>query len=161
MALLDPLMLIIHSFIEVDPFRIYAIFLMVAIFSIQRLSWIKKNLIFIIPIIIVNALFSWYIEVTYITLYLIVLNLIIFIIFLSKAIFEVYKEDIINIFYFVICVYEISVIMKYILFITDVKTGVIFFYLTSAFEILIGIYFILYNEKNSPKIKLNMSAQKN
>jgi len=45
-------------------------------------------------------------------------------------------------------------ITRFIVVAGNLKTGIIFFYLTAAFGILIGIFFLFYNEKNSPKLRL-------
>ena len=161
LAFLDPLVMISHLLFPVDPFRIYTIFIFLNALSLLNFNWIKKNLLFIIPIFILDILLAVYFRIPDLTIVLILLHLIILIIILRVAVVDLYKKNLINMFNFILCIYEISIIMKFMIVLTDAKTGATFFFLTSAFEILIGFYFILYNGKNSPKIKLNMSVQKN
>ncbi len=157
-ALTDPILILVHLFFHIHPYQAYSIFILLAVLSLLKFTWIKKYKVYISLAFLINIILSVYANLKYLSIDLILLNFIILIIFLSKAIFDVYKEDLINVFYFVICVYQISIIMKYVIFATNVKTGIIFFYLTSAFEILIGIYFIFYNERNSPKIKFKLKS---
>ena len=58
-------------------------------------------------------------------------------------------------FNLILLLYEASVLFKFSAsyFIT---AGYLFFYITTAFEILIAVFFSLVNEKNSPVLKLQM-----
>lgn len=61
--------------------------------------------------------------------------------------------DSINIYFMILILYESSILLKISSRIVNVQTGMYFFYITTAFEILIAVYFIIYNLKSSPKIK--------
>ncbi len=63
----------------------------------------------------------------------------------------------INFFYFVLALYEFSKIAKYIILAIELKTGIIYFNLTGLFEILIGLYFVFYNENNAAKFKMMLN----
>ncbi|MCU7492666.1 MAG: hypothetical protein ACM3UR_14840 [Bacteroidota bacterium] len=54
----------------------------------------------------------------------------------------------VKIFYIVIILYELSVILKFIISITSINLGMVYFYVTTAFEILLGIFFIFVSERN-------------
>ncbi len=149
-------MVILNKTLHAQPESVYIIFIAMAILSLLGLNAIKKNIALIIVFIAASILIAFYASKRYMEVYLTLLHLMIFTIFLSKTLLDTYKDDIINVFYFVFCVYEISIIMKEIILAINIRTSIIFFYITSAFEILIGIYFILYNEKNGLKIKLNL-----
>jgi len=53
-----------------------------------------------------------------------------------------------NLFHLFLLMEEVSIIFKFLAVIIEIKTGVIFFYATSAFQILIAIFFTLYREDN-------------
>ena len=44
--------------------------------------------------------------------------------------------------------------MRFVVVAGNIKTGIIFFYLTAAFSILIGVFFLYYNVENSPKFSM-------
>jgi hypothetical protein len=154
-GLMDPITVILNKTLHTQPISLYIIFIFLAILTLLGLNVIRKNIALIIVLFAGSIFIAFFVNIKYMIIYLALLHLMIFIIFLSRTIFDIYKDEFINVFYFVICVYEISIIIKFMVSIIDLKTGIILFYLTSAFEILVGLYFILYNEKNSPKIKLN------
>ena len=62
-----------------------------------------------------------------------------------------YKKDVISYYFIVLIVYEISLILKMITLLTNIQTGLIYYNITSIFEFLICIFFIIYNIENSPR----------
>lgn len=54
----------------------------------------------------------------------------------------------VKMFYIVLILYELSVILKFIISITSLNLGLVYFYATTAFEILPGIFFIFVSERN-------------
>lgn len=91
---------------------------------------------------------------------LIFLNSLIFIQILIPTIKDFYFRNGINLYYSVLLLYELGVILKYIVFAYSGLSGIYLFYLTSAFEILIGLFFIFYNLNNSPFIRLQAASNK-
>ena len=79
---------------------------------------------------------------------------------LILSIKEFYQESKINLYYFVLLVYELATIFKYIAFVYNYTSGVYYFYLSAAFEMLICIYFIFFNFQNSPYIKAQFASKK-
>jgi hypothetical protein len=55
----------------------------------------------------------------------------------------------VNIFHLFLLLEEISIILKTSAVLISFKTGIIYLAVTSAFEILIAIFFTLYREDNS------------
>ncbi|MCX6149841.1 MAG: hypothetical protein NTX22_04885 [Ignavibacteriales bacterium] len=49
-------------------------------------------------------------------------------------------------FHLALLLYEASLIAKFLFIMIDIKTGLLFFYLTTAFEILLAIYFMFDRE---------------
>ncbi len=148
---------VILLFIIVDPFRIYAICVMLMIVSIVDIKWTMKNKIIAAALILINTAVSLSFGIFFLTTLLLIQHIIIFIIFLRRAIIKLNRENAINLFYLIIGIYELSLSMKYLIEMTDIKTGTPYFYITTAFEIIVALYFILFNEKNSRKLKLNFN----
>ena len=62
----------------------------------------------------------------------------------------IYKAT--RIYYLVLIIYQLTVILKFISFSPLNAASVASFYVTSAFEILIGLFFVFINETNSKLI---------
>ena len=155
---MDPIALFSVYIIHIYATRIYITMVILSVFSLFEVKTIKKNIFLFILIIILGIIISWFGTIKLLTVCLIFLHLITFIIFFKFSLIEFHKEDHINLFYLLLCIYEISLLLKFIIVITDIKTGAELFFITSSFEIFIAIYFIIYNEITSPKIKLKLSS---
>ena len=53
----------------------------------------------------------------------------------------------------ILILYISSVILKSIFIVLYVETGYLYFYLTTGFEIVLAVFFIIYNVRNSQVIK--------
>jgi hypothetical protein len=51
-----------------------------------------------------------------------------------------------------------TLILRFIVVLEDINTGIIFFYITAAFGILLGIFFLFFNENNSPRFSLEKGS---
>ncbi|MEW6702694.1 MAG: hypothetical protein AB1298_08230 [Bacteroidota bacterium] len=69
--------------------------------------------------------------------------------FAVKAVRYVALSSMINFFHVVLVFYETSAIMKILAVITDAQTGAAYFYITTIFQMLIGIFFSIFREENS------------
>ena len=155
-GVMDPIVLITLLLLHLNTFRIFIPLVVLSIFSLFEIKTIKNNIFLVIITMVSSLVLSCFGNVKLLRICLMLLDLVTFILFLKYALIEFYKEDHINLFYFMLCVYEISLVLKFMLYIINIKTGVIFLYLTLLFEAFIGIYFIIYNEITSPKIKLKI-----
>jgi hypothetical protein len=70
------------------------------------------------------------------------------------------KNGSLSIGYFIILLYEITAILKFCLALSNIRTGIIFFYLTTAFESFIAIFFTIYKLEESLSIKLALASKK-
>jgi len=147
-------LLLLDDILLIHPAKIYLGQGFFLIFSLYDFKKIPHYIFFISGILAISILLPFLISTEIITLCLIIQHIFIFFIVLRKAILYSALYEKLNLFHFVILLFEISVITRFIVIIGDIKTGVIFFYLTAAFGILIGIYFLLYNENNSFKFPL-------
>ena len=152
----DPLFQIIYIFIKFDPFRLYEVFTPLMLLSVINFRLGKKDIFIAAFLLILNFIYTVFAPVSYLKVSLLVLHLIILSYFLVHATLELNHNKTINIFYFVLCLYQLSLAMKYLITITDLTTGVFYFLISTAFEILIAVFFIFFNEKNGPKLKIGL-----
>ncbi|MGE5681423.1 MAG: hypothetical protein ACM34K_11155, partial [Bacillota bacterium] len=102
-------------------------------------------------VVILASVFYFALHVHYTIIYIIITTAHMFILYF---IFKMATADVINlkvlkVFYIVIILYELSVVLKYVFIIASVHTGDIYFYMTTAFEILLGLFFICVGENNA------------
>jgi hypothetical protein len=117
----------------------------------------KKYLLLLLIPVLSTGFFLTASEIRFLTM---ILHFAILIFFLREFILIISRESKIVLFDLVILLYEASLIFKFgaSYFLT---AGYLFFYITTAFEILIAVFFSFVNEKNSPAFKLQMEPEEN
>jgi hypothetical protein len=65
-----------------------------------------------------------------------------------------YNKKVINFYFIILIIYEISLLLKMLTGLINIHTGAIYYHITTIFEILICFYFIFFNIENSPQFKL-------
>ncbi len=148
-------LLLLDDILLIHPAKIYlgqGIFLIIFLYDFKK---IPHYIFFLLGILAVSIVLPFLISTEIITPLLIIEHVLIFFIILRKTIQYIAQHEKLNLFHFILLLFEISAITRFIVIIGDIKTGVIFFYITAAFGIIIGIYFLFYNEKNSFKIPLS------
>lgn len=83
-----------------------------------------------------------------------VIHFIIIIAFLKILILYFASNHKILLFHLILIAYEFSLILKFFVYYREVELGPVYYYVTTAFEILIGLFFIFVNEKNSPQLNI-------
>lgn len=151
----DPLFQLLYNFVKFHPFRLYEIFTPLMLISVLNFKWNYKYIITSAILIIISIFITAFAPIPFISINLLILHLVILSFFLTATTLELHNNRTINIFYFVLCLYQLSLAMKYLIFLIDLRTGVFYFYITTAFEILIAAFFIFFNEKNSPKLRID------
>ncbi len=154
LALSDPLIFIIYHFIKINPIRIYLITTFFLIISVTYNNKSAKQKILFTLILVFLAITDYYADVSYIYIFKIFLSGILVFLFVKETILFFNKNLTINLFYLILTLYEITIVLKFLFNVNQTHRGEVYFYITSAFELFIGIFFIIYNAQNSPKLKL-------
>ena len=152
LALSDPVFQIIDMVRNSDSTSYY---LVVSTLILITLFKKKSLLLLMIPILFLSI----YLSNPEIRIFTFLVHFIILLYFLKEFIIILGQESKILIFNLMLVLYEASVLFKFGATYFEIA-GYLFFYLTTAFEILIAIFFTVYNEKNSPVIKLKMEPDK-
>ncbi|HCY75823.1 MAG TPA: hypothetical protein DHV28_07860 [Ignavibacteriales bacterium] len=87
-------------------------------------------------------------------LFQMVIHLAILIYFLKVLVLYYGLNRNVLLFHCFLLAYEFSLILKFFVYWHELNLGLIYFYLTTIFQIGIGIFFLFINEKNSPFIKI-------
>ena len=116
----------------------------------------RKKYLLLLLIPVLSA--GFFLTASELRIFTMILHFAILIFFLKEFILIISRESKIVLFDLVILLYEASVIFKFgaSYFLT---AGYLFFYITTAFEILIAVFFSFINEKNSPAFKLQMEPE--
>lgn len=83
-----------------------------------------------------------------------IIHLVIFIYFLRMLVLFYGISRRILYFHLILLTYEFSLLLKFYIYWNDVDLGFIYYSLTTLVQILIGLFFLFFNEKNSPLIKV-------
>lgn len=84
----------------------------------------------------------------------IIIHLIVFALFTRLMILYFSENRKLLLFHFVLIVYEFSVLLKFFVYYHEIQVGIAYYYVTTALQLLLGIFFLFVNEKNSPKFRL-------
>jgi len=84
----------------------------------------------------------------------IVIHLIIFISFLKVLVIYFSENRKLLLFHLMLVLYEFSLLLKFFVFYLEPGVGPAYYYVTTSFEIMIGIFFIFFNEVHSPKLNM-------
>ncbi len=155
LALLDPIVYVVRFILPLDPMRIYTLCTIFLVFALIKIRHNKFNWFYIAVLTIINTYLSFSLSFDLLKLYLILQLIVVFFIILRKTLLDTFTNGQINLFYFVLVLYLLSVLTKMLITFTQFSSGIFYFYFTTAFEILIAVFFIFYNDVNIPKIKLN------
>lgn len=147
LAILDPVKILFFLTGDYSPVDISFPFLILLVFSIFH-TWFKKYFLALIILAIIISFFGKNLSMTADYSIKVVVYTFILVVFLLRMSRFLIQSGNINLYYVVLILYVLSIILKYITLIFDLKTGVINFYLTSAFEIIIAFFFIFFNVNN-------------
>ena len=86
-----------------------------------------------------------------------ILHFLILLIFIKKLMLKLYQLGGFNWFYLALIFYEITVILNVIVFISGTEIGILYFYLTLAFQFLVAIFFTIFREE-SPLLRIRLRS---
>ena len=142
---------------NVQPTLIHSI---AAIFLFYSIDTIKQefgrlwllNLIIVVTFVIALFMLSNPIFLVLIFHFLILL------IFIKKLMVKLYQLGEFNLFYSVLILYEITVVLNIIVFISGTEIGILYHYLTLAFQFLVAFFFTIFREESALlRIRLSTS----
>ncbi len=153
LAFFDPAVILLHQFLILRSLDVYLIGTVILIytalidFPTRTKLFIMLSFACISLVVVVYSLFDTIvIQIT--------IHLIILIIFLRILVIYFSENRKILWFHLILTGYEFSILLKFFVYYTRIDIGVEYYYATTALQILIGIFFIFINEKNSPALKI-------
>lgn len=152
LACSDPLAIVFLKVFGIQTIHTFSILSFLLVISIIKPKTLKRfSLVFIIFAFIVLSLnFNQFTSHS-----IIILHIIIFSLFIKNLVESSGKLKTINFFNVFLAFYEATLLIKFFVFSFKVETGVAYFYFTTAFELLFGIYFSLATEEK-PLLSYNL-----
>jgi hypothetical protein len=162
LAVSDPLIGVLNYAFKVHAHTIHITAGLLLIYSVQyykqnrSFKFNHKNFFFALVTLfaVVNG------NIVFIKTVLLLIHLMLFYYFLQLLLNNAKEEEEIKIYHIVLLFYEASIILKVLNLIIGTATGIVYFYITTAFGMLVAIFFIIYNLKNSPAISLKKERTK-
>jgi hypothetical protein len=142
-----------YHYFKIIPFSLYVISSAAIIMSLQYYK--DKKIWFGVVLLILMTPFTIYLNEPKVGLLInIILRCVIITYFIYFLLKFLYEKKTLNYYFIILIIYEISLVLKMLTGLTNIQTGVIYYHLTTIFEILICIFFIFFNIENSPQFKL-------
>lgn len=69
---------------------------------------------------------------------------------------DLHQKSELNIFYLILVFYEITLLINFAIFLSKTDTGLLLFYITLAFQILIAIFFTIFRE-DDPRLSVKLT----
>ena len=149
----DPFALIFLWLIKLNVEYVHLI--IAFILAISILFYNKKlNINWTIGLTLLLLVSIWRVGIDKQYFYFIIFHFIILMQIMISAVKEVYQKQRINIYFSILFIYELTTILKFIIYSYNYTSGIYMFYLSLVFEMIIGLFFIFYNLENTPIIKL-------
>lgn len=153
LALMDSLFILISIIASLNSVTYYlswtVVLLYTAFFELKT-----KNRAILIICFAVPGLFVLLYQPQYSLVFQTIIHLIIFVIFLRLLIIHFAERRKLLWFHLILIMYEFSILLKFFVYYNELEIGLVYYYVTTAFQILMGVFFIFFNEKNSPTIQV-------
>ena len=152
LALTDPIALTLNRVIGLDTLNVYIILTILMALSLFFLKPHNKSIIAVAIGIFIGYLLANYATYNEIIFALALIHTFILFVFIKRGVVSINELGAINFYYFMLILYEISIVMKFVVLIANINAGVFYYHLTTFFQILIAIYFSIYRINTSPKV---------
>lgn len=146
LAISDPLTLFMGHNFHWLPAKTFIIISILSLLSVIIEKGTVKNYLLIFFSLLIITFLSIKLPINYLWFIMSLIHLAIFIVFAKRTMVFFQENHSILFFHLALLLYEASLIAKFLFIMIDIKTGLLFFYLTTAFEILLAIYFMFDRE---------------
>ena len=148
LALSDPVDIFCGNVLNLPNYIIHSIAAILLYYSIGTstqsfLKYWKFNLLFIV--VFLFTLFT----VPNLLFLILILHILILSKFIKQSVILLHQSGELNYFLLVLIFYEITALLKVIVFISGTDTGIMFFYFTVSFQILVALFFTIFREDSS------------
>ncbi len=147
-SLVDPLTMYLRLLFHSGSNIFFIPLSFLSLVSLYEKQIIKKNNIYIILIFIFLCLLTLEIDTYACFIILSGIYFLILIKFVSDFIISIYKESLFNIFSVVLVLDSVTEVIKFLGIYSGFVNGYFYFYAFAIFQIIIGIFFLIFKEDN-------------
>lgn len=155
LAITDPINLLIGIIFRINPPQIFLASSILVFIFLNSQAGLKKNFITSVILLTIITPFTFFVKGDIIRFMMVVVQVMILYRLLKIFFMAMVDKREINLFYAGLILYTITIIIKFFIMILKIKTGILYFCFTSAFEIFIGVFYLFINE-NSERIKIRL-----
>ena len=153
LGLLDPLAFISHHFFKFNTTVLYLLGTILLLYpALFELG--KKIKLSIILFLLTASLIVVFYSMPVSIIIQMVIHFIIFITFLKVLVIYFSENRKLLLFHLMLVMYEFSLLLKFFVYYHEVEVGPTYYIVTTAIQIMIGIFFIFFNEVHSPKLSM-------
>ena len=150
----------LFRYLNMDLYKVYDIVNIVVLLTLISVTSIKKYWYLFFILLTIILLINYTSDPKLETIGIILGHTFIFYIFLKNVAIDYYRNDSLRTSFIILLLYEMTAILKFFFVYRNIHLGLTFFYLTTAFENFIAIFFTIYKVEESPSIKLVLSPPK-
>jgi hypothetical protein len=144
--------------LRINPYYTHFVIAFLLVLSVMYYNK-TLTLKWIVPLILFLFFFLWRGNNETLIVPIMVFHFIIFLQIVISSAKEFQIKQKISVYFPILLIYELTIILKFVALEINFNPGFYLFYMTSAFEILVCLFFIFYNLDNSPLIKLPISSK--
>jgi hypothetical protein len=146
LALEDPIGFGIAKLLQVPIIVLHIEFAILLIIGLTRNEKFTRDILYALPLMIIFGFGISHLSLFSLRIVLAFEHIYIFYIILKFAVIFIRDNRGINFFQVMLIFYESTIIVKFFTSVFNIKQGLLFFYLTAGFEILVAIFFICFRE---------------
>ena len=109
-------------------------------------------------LIVVSIIFMLFREKQMNALGMLFLHLLVMLIFLSNVVLETVSTKSVNLFLFMMVLYELSIVVRFFMAITSTVPSIYYYHFSIIFEMLVGLFFSIFVEEN-PKFHIKLAPE--
>ena len=150
----NPLALLLAERFHYNPINTICIISFLSLLAVLSTIQVKKYMLLILTLTIslICILIAGNMKLVQIVTIFITLFVLSF--FIKQAATYYRDQYSLHLGFFILSLYELGLILKLYLALSNIRFGMAYFYLTDIFEMLIAIFFTIYKVENAPKIKM-------
>ena len=143
LALMDPISFVIMKSFHIVPQAISPVIAVLLIYSLIKNEY--KNALIIIAVMLLLIVIELILKNDLLSLLNSIIHLMILGIIIINFLKYILEKNAVSIFFIFLISYELSSILKNIVYATDIMEGIVLFYITTFFQIFFGIIFSFVN----------------
>lgn len=162
LAIEDPLSTLLIKSLHFHQLKIHVLFSFIVLYAIVKQKEINKSILYFIPISVIYLFASSYADVSSIETQKLLRMIVgithcfILLVIVKRVVFDIKVKITLNLFLFVLALYESITVFKFIMAILELSRGLLFFFLSAGFQVLLALFFILFRDDN-PKLLIKIS----